>query len=57
MYVIRKAQTKLVIKYKTNYTQLVLFTIYLQNLHFYLQSKSLRFKNIKLDLQNKLKRI
>ena len=28
----------------------ILFTVYLQRLHFYLQSKSLKPKNIKVDL-------
>jgi hypothetical protein len=34
-----------------------LFTIYLQSLHFYLQSKSRSPKNIKLDLLNQFKSI
>ena len=33
------------------------FTIYLQNLHFYLQSKSLNQKENKLDSLNKFERI
>jgi hypothetical protein len=36
----------------TEHTIYNLFTIYLQNLHFYLQSKSLSPKNIKLDSLN-----
>ena len=36
---------------------LVLFTIYLQSLHFYLQSKPLDPKNIKVDSLNQFEKI
>jgi hypothetical protein len=36
--------------------QQTLFTIYLQNLHFYLQSKITQSENIKLDSQNQFER-